>query len=53
MLAGNNTYKIKPLNGDSCGTGSSSGYNLDLWDVTIGREMELLPANADKVTTVE
>ena len=27
--------------------------NLDLWDIMIGREMELLLANADKVTATD
>ena len=40
MSASNNTYK-RILN------------NLDLWDVMIGREMEPLPANADKITMIE
>ena len=57
MLAGNNTYKIDPLNGNNyvvwCWQLEWILDNLDLWDVMISREMELLLANADKITTIE
>ena len=57
MLASNNTYKINPLNGDNyvawCWQLKWILDNLDLWDLIIGREMELLPVNADKITVIE
>ena len=53
MLAGNNTYKIDPLNRDNYAVWHQWLEwildDLDLWDVTIGREIELLLANANKV----
>ena len=53
MLAGNNTYKIDPLNRDNYAVWHQWLEwildDLDLWDVTIGRETELLLANANKV----
>ena len=57
MSAGNNMYKIDPLNGDNYVAWHRRLEwildNLDLWDVTISREMELLPANADKITMIK
>ena len=57
MLASNNTYKIDPLNGDNYVAWRRRLKwildDLDLWDVTIGRETEPLPANADKITAIE
>ena len=47
MSAGNNTYKINPLNRDNYMAWHWQLKwildDLDLWDITIGREMELLP----------
>ena len=57
MSASNNTYKIDPLNGDNyavwCRRLEWILDDLDLWDVTISRETEPLPVNADKITTIE
>ena len=57
MSASNNTYKIDPLNGDNYMVWHLQLKwildNLDLWDVMIGREMELLLVNADKITMTE
>ena len=57
MLASNNMYKINPLNGDNYVAWRRWLEwildDLDLWDITIGREMEPLPANADKITTIK
>ena len=57
MSASNNTYKINPLNGDNYMAWSQRLEwildNLDLWDVTIGRETEPLLVNADKITVIE
>ena len=57
MSASNNTYKINPLNGDNYVAWHWQLEwildNLDLWDLIIGREMELLPVNADKITVIE
>ena len=57
MSASNNMYKIDPLNGDNYMVWHWQLEwildNLDLWDVTIGREMEPLLANADKITAIE
>ena len=57
MSASNNTYKIDPLNGDNYAAWRRRLEwilnDLDLWDVMIGRETELLLANADKITAIE
>ena len=57
MLTGNNTYKIDPLNRDNYAAWHQWLKwildGMDLWDVTIGKEIELMPANADKVTTAK
>ena len=57
MAASNNTYKIDPLNGDNYTVWSRWLKwildDLDLWDIMIGREMELLPVNANKITVIE
>ena len=57
MSASNNTYKIDPLNRDNYAAWHRWLEwildDLDLWDITIGREMELLPVNADKITMIE
>ena len=57
MSASNNTYKIDPLNRDNYAVWRRQLEwildDLDLWDITIGREMELLPVNAKKITTIK
>ena len=57
MSASNNMYKIDPLNGDNYAVWRRRLKwildDLDLWDVMIGREMEPLLANADKITAIE
>ena len=57
MSASNNMYKIDPLNGDNYMAWPWQLKwilnDLDLWDVTISREMEPLPVNADKITAIE
>ena len=57
MSASNNMYKIDPLNGDNYAAWrwwlKWILDDLDLWDVTIGREMEPLLVNADKITVIE
>ena len=57
MSASNNMYKIDPLNRDNYAVWRRWLKwildDLDLGDVTIGREMEPLLVNADKITTIE
>ena len=57
MSATNNTYKIDSLNGDNyvawCWRLKWILDNLDLWDITISREMKPLLVNANKITVIE
>ena len=57
MLASNNMYKINPLNGDNYVAWRRWLEwildDLDLWDITISREMKPLLVNANKITVIE